>query len=246
MPAPGLPGPCGLPSSPVGTLLAVGCGALGLAVGPALNRVIERVPRREPLLGGDGARIPVVPRSGREAVVDVAAAGLFAAAAARFGADWALPAYLVFFAAILTVSMIDLEHYLIPNRVIYPSLALAVPLLVLAAAAEHRWAGLERAGMGAALGGGMLLVVHLVSPQGMGFGDVRLAFVLGLFLGWLDLSHVVLGLFLGFLLGAVAGVILMAARKRTGKDAIPFGPFLAMGAAIAVLAGSPLLRWYLG
>jgi leader peptidase (prepilin peptidase)/N-methyltransferase len=102
----------------------------------------------------------------------------------------------------------------------------------------------------ALVGGGgawlLLLLVHLVSPRGMGFGDVRLAFVLGLFLGWLGYSHVVLGLFAGFLLGSVAGIVLVVGRRRSRKDAIPFGPFLAAGALLAVLAGTPVLHWYRG
>jgi leader peptidase (prepilin peptidase)/N-methyltransferase len=146
----------------------------------------------------------------------------------------------------LVVTVIDLEHFVIPNRVVYPTLALALPLLAVAAAAEHRWDRLGHALVG---GGGawlLLLLVHLVSPRGMGFGDVRLAFVLGLFLGWLGYSHVVLGLFAGFLLGSVAGIVLVVGRRRSRKDAIPFGPFLAAGALLAVLAGTPVLHWYRG
>ena len=150
------------------------------------------------------------------------------------------------FAAILLVSVIDLEHYLIPNRIVYPSLAASIPLLVLAAAADQRWGSLRDALVGATLAWSLLLAVHLVSPRGMGFGDVRLAFVLGLFLGWLGLDHVLLGLFAGFFLGAVAGVVLVAVRRRSRKDAIPFGPFLALGALVTVLAGVPLLEWYQG
>ena len=76
----------------------------------------------------------------------------------------------------------------------------------------------------------------------MGFGDVRLAFILGLFLGWLDpypYGHVFLGLFLGFALGSVVGLALMALRLRTRKDHIPFGPFLAGGTVLAIFVGSP-------
>jgi leader peptidase (prepilin peptidase)/N-methyltransferase len=71
----------------------------------------------------------------------------------------------------------------------------------------------------------------------MGMGDVKLALLLGLFLGWLGLGHVALGLFLGFLLGAVGGILLIALGIKTRKDPVPFAPFLAAGAVIAVLAG---------
>ncbi len=100
--------------------------------------------------------------------------------------------------------------------------------------------------LGAALAWVLLLVVHLVQPAGMGFGDVRLSFVLGLFLGWLDLRLVLIGLFLGFLLGSVLGVLLVLLRLRGRRDHIPFGPFLAAGAALAVFFGDPLTDWWLG
>jgi leader peptidase (prepilin peptidase)/N-methyltransferase len=83
----------------------------------------------------------------------------------------------------------------------------------------------------------------------MGFGDVRLAFILGLFLGWLDpypFGHVFLGLFLGFALGSVVGLALMALRLRSRKDHIPFGPFLAGGTVLAIFVGSPVLTAYFG
>jgi len=155
-----------------------------------------------------------------------------------------LPAYLVLAASLLVVSIIDLEHYVIPNRVVYPTIALALPLLAGAAALEHGWDRLTHALIGGAVAWTLLLLVHLISPRGMGFGDVRLSFILGLYLGWLGAGHVALGLFLGFLLGSVAGIALVIVRRRSRKEAIPFGPFLAAGAMAAVLVGDPLLRWY--
>lgn len=231
----------------VNALRVTVCALLGVAVGPFLEAVVERVPRRQPVLDRDkpwgGVRLP---RSARALVVTAAAGALFAATAARFGADWVLPAYLVFAGSMVAVTVIDLEHYLIPNRVVYPTMAAAGPLLVLAAAAGARWEALGRAALCSAAAWALLLVVHVVSPEGMGFGDVRLAAVLGLFLGWLGFGHLFLGIFLGFLLAAVAGVVLMLGGRRTRKQAIPFGPFLAAGALLAVLAGAPLLDWYAG
>lgn len=250
--------------------VAVVCGLLGLAVGSFLNVVIYRVPRKESVVRprsrcpgcgtqlADRDNIPVLswillrgrcrtcgePISARYPLVELGTAGLFVAAALRFGLDWVLPAYLVFFAALVAVTFIDLEHYIIPNRIVYPTLFVSVPLLVLAAAAQNEWSELLRAGEGAALAWGFLLVVHLIQPRGMGFGDVRLAAVLGLFLGWLDLRHVFLGLFLGFLFGSLSSITLIALRRRGRKDQIPFGPFLAAGAVVAVLFGSPIISWY--
>jgi leader peptidase (prepilin peptidase) / N-methyltransferase len=253
-------------------VVAAVCGLLGLAIGSFLNVVIYRVPRKESVVRprsrcpGCGAQlaerdnIPVLSWvllrgrcrtcgesiSARYPLVELGTAGLFVAAGLRFGLDWALPAYLVFIAALVAVTFIDLEHYIIPNRVVYPTIFLSLPLLTLAAAVQDEWGNLERALIGAVLAWGFLLIVHLISPRGMGFGDVRLSFVLGLFLGWLDLEHVFLGLFLGFLFGSISGLVLMAVRRRGRKDHIPFGPFLAAGAVVAVLFGSPLLAAYTG
>jgi len=227
---------------PVSALVAIVCGVVGALVGPYLAAVIDRLPRKEPVLGSAGRAVPLRLTMGTRA----AAAGLFAAIGARFAGEWELPAYLVLAASLLVVSVIDLEHYVIPNRVVYPTIAVALPLLAGAAAIGHDWDRFVHALIGAAAAWTFLLLVHLVSPRGMGFGDVRLSFILGLYLGWLGAGHVALGLFLGFLLGAVAGIVLVIARRRTRKQAIPFGPFLAAGAMLAVLVGEPLLRWYNG
>jgi leader peptidase (prepilin peptidase)/N-methyltransferase len=230
------------PPVPVKPLLAVACAAVGAVAGPLLARVIARVPRKEPVFGGASTRVP--PRT--TMATSIAAAVLFGAMALRFFGDWVLPAYLVFAASLLVVSVIDLEHYLIPNRIVYPTIALALPLLAAAAALAHDWSRFVHALVGGAGAWAFLLVVHLVYPKGMGFGDVRLSFILGLYLGGLGAGHVFLGLFLGFLLGSVAGITLLVVRRRTRRDAIPFGPFLAAGAMIAVLFGDPIIRWYQG
>lgn len=188
-----------------------------------------------------GQRLPL-----RYLLVPAANAVLFGVAAVRIGADWALPAYLLFFAALLAISVIDLQLQIIPNRIVYPAIFASVPLLAVAALAEHDLSRLGRALAGAALAWLGLLIIHLISPGGMGFGDVRLAFLLGLFLGWLSYGHVVSGLFLGFLLGALVGVALVALRLRARTDHVPFGPFLAAGAALAVLVGNPVIRVWLG
>ena len=250
--------------------VTVACGVFGLAVGSFLNVVIYRVPRKESVVHprsrcpGCGTQlaerdnIPVVswvllhgkcrtcgePISARYPAVELLTAALFVTAALRFGLDWVLPAYLIFFASLVAITFIDLEHYIIPNRVLYPTVFIAIPLLVLAAATQDQWHNLERALLGAVLAWSFFLVLHLISPRGMGFGDVRLSFLLGLFLGWLDLRHVFLGVFVGFLLGSIVGLALMALRRRGRRDHIPFGPFLAAGAVIAVLFGTSILGWY--
>ncbi len=198
-----------------------------------------------PLRGGRCQSCGGTP-SPRYAVVQLLTAAAFAGVGLRFGADWAVPAYLVFFTSLLAVSVIDLELHIIPNRIVYPTIFASVPLLALAALAQGDPGRLGRALLGAALAWGALFVIHVVSPAGMGFGDVRLSFVLGLFLGWLELRAVLTGLFLGFLLGSVLGVLLVALRRRGRRDHIPFGPFLAGGAALTVFFGDPFTGWLLG
>lgn len=227
-------------------VLAVACALIGVTVGSLLTALIDLVPAREPT-GPAVASWLRRPRfqPGYSPWFESSCGLLFAAAAIRFGADWALPAYLVFFAALLVVTVIDLEHFIVPNRIVVATLAVSLPLLIVAAALGDDWSSLRTALLGALAAGGSLLIVNLISPRGMGMGDVKLAVVLGLFLGWIDLAHVLLGLFLGFLLGALGGVMLMAVGRRSRSDHLPFAPFLAGGAVLAVLLGGPILRWYL-
>ena len=251
-------------------VLVVGAVLLGLAVGSFLNVVIHRVPRHEsvvtprsrcPQCGTQLAsrdNIPVVSWlvlrgrcrtcgtaiAARYPLVEAATAVLFAVLALRLHDDAALPAFLVLAAACLAISFIDLEHFIVPNRIVYPTLFAMAPLLLVAAAVEDDWASLRGAAIGGLLGFGILFVIHVVSPRGMGFGDVRLSGLLGVALGWLDLGHVLLGLFLGFLTASVLSLVLIGTKRRSRKDRIPFGPFLALGALLAVLAGRPILRWY--
>ena len=247
------------------------CGLLGIVAGLALNVVIDRVPAKEPFrplrfrcpkcpegtpeVSGlplaawltPGAACPACGQRlpARYWLVPLGNGALWFAAAVRFGADWALPAYLLFFASLLAISVIDLQRQIIPNRIVYPTIFAAVPLLALAAALSGDWDHLKTALIGATAAWLALLVVHLIQPGGMGFGDVRLSFVLGLFLGWIGYRYVLMGLFIGFLLGAVVGILLVALRLRRRTDHVPFGPFLATGAAVVVLFGGPIVRWAL-
>lgn len=231
-------------------LVVAGCALAGLAVGGPVSVVITTASPDEPLYprlrrrvatGGVGSLVAYTP-----VLWPAATAAVFAVLAARFGADAALPAYLVLGAGLVAISAIDLRHFIVPNHVLYPTLFAMAGLLVVAAAVDGTWSDLGRAALGGLAGFAAMLVVHLVNPAGLGFGDVRLAGLLGAALGWLSLGRVLLGLFLGFLAAAVVGVALMAAGRRTGKDSLPFGPFLVTGALVAIVAGEPLLRWYSG
>ncbi len=251
-------------------LLAAVAATFGLLVGSFLNVVIHRVPLRLSVVSPRSAcpgcgmtlaerdNVPVVSWlvlrgrcrtcgmriSVRYPLVELASAVLFAAAAVRLGADWALPAFCLFFAALLAVSLIDLKHFIVPNRIVFPTLAISVPLLAAAALLEGEPRPMITAVVGALLASNGLLVINLISPRGMGMGDVKLALLLGLFLGWLGLGHVALGLFLGFLFGAVGGILLIALGVKSRKDPVPFAPFLAAGAVVAILVGTGLLDRY--
>lgn len=253
--------------------LVVVCGVLGLLVGSFLNVVIWRVPRDESIVTPRSHcpqcdnelrnvdNIPVVswlflrgkchfcdnPISARYPLVELLTGLLFAAMALRFDEGdelWALPAYLVLSASLVAISGIDIDHHRIPNKIVYPTLFAVAPLLAVAAAGTGEWDSLVRAAAGGAIGFGILFLIHVAAPRGMGFGDVRLAGLLGVALGWLGLGHVFVGLFLGFLTSSVISLLLIGLRIRSRKDRIPFGPFLALGAVLAVFVGRPLLEWY--
>jgi len=243
----------------------------GLLIGSFLNVVIHRVPAGESIVSpgsrcprcGVGLRardnVPVIswlllrrrchscaePISGRYPAVELLTGVVFGITAARFGVDPVVPAFLLFGAALVAVAAIDLELRIIPKRIVWPVFA-AGALMIAAAAWWDRDPGRILLALGGAVAAfAVFFVIHFISPRGMGFGDVRLAALVGLFLGWLGWGHVALGLFGGFLLGSIAGVAaLMAGRSR--KSALPFGPFMAAGALLAVWVGEPILRWYLG
>lgn len=244
---------------------AIVCVALGgLLIGSFLNVVAYRVPRHESLVTpgshcpGCGTaikpydNIPVLGwlllrgrcRGCRSAIsiryplVEASAGGLAVAVLlARHGvAERVLG--LTLLAVLLPVALIDLDHRIIPNRITYPAAILAVVL----GAVLHPAAVPEQLIAGAAAGGFLLLFL-LAYPAGMGMGDVKLAAVLGLFLG----AQVAVALLLGVLLATAVGAGVMARLgvRRGRKVALPFGPFLAAGGVLALLLGAPLVHWYL-
>jgi leader peptidase (prepilin peptidase) / N-methyltransferase len=254
----------------VTALVAAISGVYGLVIGSFLNVVIWRVPRHDSIVKppshcpvcdakiANRDNIPVVSwlllrgrcRSCDAAIsvrypfVELLTGALFAAVGARFAHSWALPAYLVLAGALIALSAIDLEHYLLPNRILYPADGAVIVLLAAASAAEHDWGAFVRAAIAGAIAFAIFLTIHLVSPRGMGFGDVRLSFLLGFSLGWLGWGEVAGGLFSGFLYGAVVGVALIAFKVKGRKQQIPFGPYLAAGAMTFVLFGEPIVDWY--
>lgn len=224
-----------------GGVIAVAAAAAvaGLAAGPFLQRVIDQSPA-DPDDDPPPVR-RVGPWLARRKLLGALLAAVSAGVAVRFGVDASLPAHLVFVACLVTVSVIDLDLFLIPNRVIYPALTAMAALLALAAVVDGDAARLRTAAIGGAGAWAALLLVHLVSPAGMGFGDVRLAGLIGVSLGWLGYPQVVGGLFAGFAAASVVGVALIVIRRKGRKDPVPFGPFLAVGALFILLGGDRLL-----
>jgi leader peptidase (prepilin peptidase)/N-methyltransferase len=148
----------------------------------------------------------------------------------------------VLFAGLLVLAYIDMEHLLLPKKIVFPLLGLVGVLLVVAAAATGHWHHLI---VGSLAGLAWFLVfyaLNFLSPRLLGFGDVRLAPVLGLALGWLGVRYVLLGFFAANLIGAVIGLALIATKQISRQQQIPYGIFLALGTALAIFAGPELLR----
>jgi leader peptidase (prepilin peptidase)/N-methyltransferase len=209
-------------STPLAAILA---GLLGAAAGALANPVAYR-------LEGACGRRPT-----REAIVTVLTAVLAAAVVAARHAwlDRALGVALLF--VLVPVSLVDLDVRKIPNRITGPAAVLAV---IIGLAIKP--SGLPGQMIGGAAGFAFLFVFALAYPRGLGMGDVKLAGVLGLYLA----GAVAVALFAGVLIGAVVGLGVMA---RVGvaegrKTGLPFGPFLAAGGLIGILAGHPIAHWY--
>lgn len=224
--------------------IAVLCALLGVPAGMFTNHVIDRVPDRQSLKPVPA--LATLYRGVRQSLVIVVIVGLFAGTAVRFDAGAVVPAYLVFFMCLVSISVIDADRQIIPNYIVYPTIFASIPLLALAALAGGDWDRFGHAILGASIAWLALFLIHLISPGGMGFGDVRLAFVLGLFLGWIDLLDVFTGMFAGVLLICFVGIVLAVLRLRSLQEHIAFGPFLAVGSTLTVFAGEAINRWWRG
>jgi leader peptidase (prepilin peptidase)/N-methyltransferase len=252
-------------------LLTVLIAVTGLVIGSFLNVVIWRVPRGESIVSPPSHcpscdrpvrprdNVPVIswlvlrgkcrdcaaPISVRYPLVEAGTALLFVALTLRIGFEPELVAFLYLGAIGVALALIDLDVKRLPNVIVLPSYLVAGALLTVAAVVGDDWDALLRAGVGMATLYGFYFLLALVYPAGMGFGDVKLAGVLGLYLGWLGWAELVCGGFLGFLFGGVVGGVLMAARRAGRKSMIPFGPFMLAGALVAILWGGALADLYL-
>lgn len=215
-------------------------GAAGIAAALGVDRLLTRRGSLSP------AGSPAAPAEGVVGVhpaVTVALTGvLWAALALRFGPGTTLPAEAVMVTGVVPLAASDLERYLLPKRLVYPALAGTAAAVLGAAAANGDW---SRLGVAAACGLGswvVFLVLHLARPGWLGFGDVRLAALLGLGIGWVDPRGLLPAFLVANLAAAIVGIGLIATGRATRRTPLPYGVFLSLGALAAVLAPVGLLR----
>ncbi len=213
-------------------LLLVSAATVGLAAGVLVNRGAGRFPWPVPVMPGElvGRGAAAV----RPPVVEIATAAAFLLVVLRFGVTAEVPAFLVLATAAVLLGVVDARHRLLPDRVVLPALAAGAVLLALAAAVSGDWPALFRALLGAAAMFAGFLLLAVVSPSGLGMGDVKLAAVLGLHLGWLGWGVVLAGALAGFAVQAMAALVLLAARRVRRDGDLPFGPAMLVGAALAM------------
>jgi len=153
-------------------------------------------------------------------------------------------AYSVFVAASIALVLIDLDVQRLPTPIVVPAGVIGLALLTLACILGAPWLDLFGAGVGAALLYLLYELMRVVYPRGMGAGDVRLAGLVGLYLGWMGWGSLVVGAFAAFVLGGAYALILMALGKARRGTRIPFGPWMIAGAWIGIAFGEPIARWY--
>lgn len=248
-------------------------GVLGLLIGSFLNVVIHRVPRGESIVSPPSAcpkcghqirnrhNIPVLgwlilrgrcadcgePISARYPLVELGTGVLFAVAALRVttgstAGGWALLAAYLFFAAVsVALAGIDVDVRRLPDVIVLPS----YPVLGVLLALDLNGLALARAAIGGAALFAFYFAIAFAAPAAMGFGDVKLAGLIGAMTAYLSWGTLLAGAFGGFLFGALAGVMLMAAKRAGRKSALPFGPFMLLGAWAAILGAGHLGDAYL-
>jgi leader peptidase (prepilin peptidase)/N-methyltransferase len=209
-------------------------------------RARDNVPLLSWLLLGGRCRDCDAAISVRYPLVEAFTALAFAGLALLIGAQAVLPAYWCFAAVAVILTLTDLDHKRLPNRILIPGTAVGAVLLAVGAIVDGEVWSLARASAGGAAFFGLLFVVAVVARGGLGFGDVKLAFLIGGFLAYRSWRTLFVGVFAGFAVGGVVSVVLLILRKAGRKDAVPFGPSMVAGAAIALAWGEPIARWYLG
>jgi leader peptidase (prepilin peptidase)/N-methyltransferase len=249
----------------VGVLAAL----LGLAIGSFVTVVVDRVPKKESVVAprsrcpacGAAIRawdnVPVLSWlllrgrcrdcgeriSARYPLIEAGTAASFVAIAIVY--DYAYVAAMMagFAAVLIAVAVIDLEHRIIPNRITYPAFPVFAVVIAVGWLLD-RPLNPARAGVGLLAYGGFYFIIAMIAPRGLGMGDVKLAGLIGLVLGSLGLRYVGVAAAAAILAGGLGGIVaLMLGRGR--KSTIPFGPYLAAGALVAIVWGGPIAAWYL-
>jgi leader peptidase (prepilin peptidase)/N-methyltransferase len=245
-------------------------GLFGLAIGSFLNVVIWRVPRGESVANppshcpgcdaqiGPRDNIPVVSWlllrghcrhcgiaiSPRYPLVEAGTCALFVAFALHFGVHPDLPAYLFLATVGVALAMIDLDVYRLPDILTLPSYPIALVLLAIPAIVDDAPHKYLRAVLAMVALFGFYAIVWFVYPAGMGLGDVKLAGVVGLYLGWLGWGQLVVGAFAAFVVGGVVSIAIIALAEGGRKTKIPFGPFMLVGVLLGIYLGHPLAHAY--
>ncbi len=242
---------------------------LGLAVGSFLNVCIHRLPLHQslwwppsrcpscstPIMIRDN--VPIVsylwlkgrcrscraPISARYPLVELANGLVYVGLLWRFGIGWETLAYALLSSALLAITVIDLDHMIVPDVITLPG----IPIGFLFAATVLP-VGWVNSGLGILLGGGLLWAMAWISPylfgkEGMGGGDIKLLAMVGAFLGW---KPTLLTIMVGAMVGSLVGVSLIACKVMQRNQYLPFGPFLALGALVALFFHQELLDWYVG
>jgi leader peptidase (prepilin peptidase)/N-methyltransferase len=259
----------------VNAVLVAGATIAGLAAGGALDPIGQRLAERgyldevrkraeaaekrdadaAPVADPEADPAPVAtpthlvvqgPSGVRTGMAAVLTGALFGLGAVHFGTDLVLAPFCVLFALLVVVAVTDLSYRLVPRRLIYAALVLIVPLLVATSAVDHQWQHLSGSAIAGAVAFGFFFTIWWFIPQGMGFGDVRLAGVIGICVGYLSLVHAYFAFFGGFVIGMVFGLVMMAVLASGRKTRIPFAPALAVGAVLAVFFGAHLAHSFFG
>jgi leader peptidase (prepilin peptidase)/N-methyltransferase len=239
---------------------AVAAGVLGLVAGVLVPRLIALVPEPEPEepeeRDGDETAEEAEPEEPKELYADIAArpglawktalaSGVSAAALGLvFGWNLSLLVVLPLVPVGVALSVIDWRTRMLPTRLIAPAYAVTVlAILVVWVVGDRDPHDLVRTGLGWLIYGGMFFLLWFVYPRGLGYGDVRLSGVLGLALGWLGWAELLLGIWMGLLLGGVLGALVALLLRRRDN---PFGPFMLVGALVGIVLGPLATASYYG